>query len=139
MNMENEKLIILQRDLDLLKTHLMHSNLSEFNKNKLLKELKTAKIVKALPMDVVCLASQVEIREVNTEKTFTFQLVLPGEANMKYNKISVFAPIGVALLGYRTGSIIQWEMPSGLKTFEILNVVHKEQLESEILPQAKSA
>lgn len=137
--MENEKLIILQRDLDLLKTHLMHSNLSDFNKNKLLKELKTAKIVKALPVDVVCLASQVEIREVSTKQTFTFQLVLPGEANMKYNKISVFAPIGVALLGYRTGSIVQWEMPSGLKTFEILNVIHKDHLEHEVVSKAKSA
>jgi len=138
--MENEKLIILQRDLDLLTTHLMHSNLSDFNKARLLKELKTAKIVKDLPEDVVCLASQVEIREVTSKQTFTFQLVLPGEANMKYQKISVFAPIGVALLGYRTGSMVQWEMPSGLKTFEILNVIHKDQLDpEEVTQKAKSA
>ena len=118
----------------------MHSNLSDFNKARLLKELKTAKIVKDLPEDVVCLASQVEIREVTSKQTFTFQLVLPGEANMKYQKISVFAPIGVALLGYRTGSMVQWEMPSGLKTFEILNVIHKDQLDpEEVTQKAKSA
>lgn len=137
--MENEKLIIMQRDLDLLKTHLMHSNLSDFNKNKLLTELKTAQIVKVLPEDVVCLSSLVEIQEITTKQKFTFQLVLPGEANMKFNKISVFAPIGVALLGYRTGSTVQWEMPSGLKTFEILRVVHKDHVEEDDLPKAKSA
>ncbi|HEY1007984.1 MAG TPA: GreA/GreB family elongation factor, partial [Sphingobacteriaceae bacterium] len=90
--MENERLIILQRDLDLLRTHLMHSNLSDFNKSRLLNELKTAKIVKVLPEDVVCLSSRVEIQEVVSKQRYTFQLVLPGEANMKYQKISVFAP-----------------------------------------------
>ena len=128
--MNTEKLIILQRELDLLKTHLSHSNLSDFNKKRLLQELKTAKIVKVLPEDVVCLGSRVEIQEVTTKQRFTFQLVLPGEANMRHNKISVFAPIGVALLGYRVGSIVQWEMPNGLKSFEILEVTHKEQLEA---------
>ncbi len=126
---------MLQRDLDLLRTHLMHSNLSDFNKSRLLNELKTAKIVKVLPEDVVCLSSRVEIQEVVSKQKYTFQLVLPGEANMKYQKISVFAPIGIALLGYRTGSTVQWEMPSGLKTFEILHVYHAGQEEQE----AKSA
>jgi regulator of nucleoside diphosphate kinase len=136
--MENERLVILQRDLDLLKTHLMHSDLSDFNKKRLLGELKTAKIVKVLPDDVVCLSSQVQIQEVASKQQFTFQLVLPGEANMKYQKISVFAPIGIALLGYRTGSTVQWEMPSGLKTFEILNVYHPGQ-EDDHAHEAKSA
>ncbi|HEY1024750.1 MAG TPA: GreA/GreB family elongation factor [Sphingobacteriaceae bacterium] len=128
--MNSEKLIILQRELDLLKTHLMHSNLSDFNKSKLLEELKTAQIVKDLPDDVVCLNSQVVIREVVTGQKFTFYLVLPTEANMRKNKISVFAPIGIALLGYRTGCRVQWEMPNGVKTFEILEVKHKDQYEA---------
>lgn len=136
--MENERLIILQRDLDLLKTHLMHSDLSDFNKSRLLKELKTAKIVKELPEDVVCLSSRVEIQEIFTKQKFTFQLVLPGEANMKLRKISVFAPIGIALLGYRTGATVQWEMPSGLKTFQVLHVHHGAEPEQEARA-AKSA
>lgn len=125
--MKAEQLIILNRELDLLKTHLMRSNLSEFNKQKLLDELKSAKVMKddELPGDVVCLDSVVEIQEVVSGQKFTFQIVLPSEANMRKNKISVFAPIGVALLGYRIGSQVQWEMPNGLKTFEILNVEQK--------------
>ena len=125
--MKTEKLIILQRELDLLHTHLMRSNLSDFNKQKLLDELKSAKVMKddKLPDDVVCLDSKVEIQDTETKKTFTFQIVLPSEANMTKNKISVFAPIGVALLGYRTGAMVQWEMPTGLKTFEILKVEQK--------------
>ena len=125
--MKTEQLIILKRELDLLKTHLMRSNLSDFNKNKLLDELKSAQVMKddELPEDVVCINAEVVIEEVETRQRFTFQLVLPSEANMKKSKITVFAPIGIALLGYRTGSKIQWEMPNGLKTFEILEVKNR--------------
>ncbi|WP_423146192.1 GreA/GreB family elongation factor [Rubrolithibacter danxiaensis] len=125
--MKAEKLIILKRELDLLKTHLMHSDLSDFNKQKLLEELKSAQIMKddELPDDVVCLDSQVEIRETTSGQLNTFQIVLPSEANIMKKKVSVFAPIGVALLGYRVGAKVQWEMPTGMKTFEILKVIPK--------------
>ena len=122
-----EKLTILKRELELLKTHLTRSNLSDFNKKTLLNELKTAIVVKGdrLPPDVICLESKVEIADVETGQKFKFQIVLPSEANMKLNRISVFAPIGIALLGYKIGSKVQWEMPNGLKTFEVLGVEQK--------------
>lgn len=124
--MRTENLMIVQRELDLLKKHLNDSVLSDYNKNKLLAELKSAVVIKQddLPTDVVCIDSKVEIEEILTRQKFTFQIVLPAEANMKLGKVSVFAPIGVALLGYRIGSEVQWEMPNGLKTFKILRVTH---------------
>lgn len=125
--MKTEQLIILKRELEILRTHLMRSNLSDYNKKKLLEELKSAKVVgeDALPADVICIDSIVEIADIASGQKFTFQIVLPSEANMKKNKISVFAPIGIALLGYRTDSEVQWEMPTGLKTFEVLRVEQK--------------
>jgi regulator of nucleoside diphosphate kinase len=125
--MKTEQLMIVKRELDLLKKHLKDSNLSAYNKNQLLAELESAKIVKEdeLPEDAVCIGSEVEIQEVVSERKYTFQIVLPSQANMKENKMSVFAPIGTALLGYRVGSQVQWEMPDGMKTFNILKVSHK--------------
>lgn len=125
--MKTEQLMIVKKELDLLKKHLKDSNLSEYNKNQLLAELGSAKIVSEdeLPEDAVCIGSEVEIQEVVSERKYTFQIVLPAEANMKENKMSVFAPIGTALLGYRVGSKVQWEMPNGMKTFDILKVNHK--------------
>lgn len=139
--MKTEQLIIVKKELELLKKHLLHSNLSEFNRNKLLAELKSAKIMKdeELPDDVVCLDSRIDIQEMTSKQKFTFHLVLPSEANMKQQKISVFAPIGIALLGYRTGAIVQWEMPNGLKTFEILKVTQHVSKENAELDTAKSA
>lgn len=139
--MKTEQLIIVKKELELLKKHLAHSDLSEFNRNKLLAELKSAKIMKEqdLPDDVVCLDSKIDIQELTSKQTFTFHLVLPSEANMKQKKISVFAPIGIALLGYRTGSTVQWEMPNGLKTFEILRVVQNVSQEKTELTADKIA
>jgi regulator of nucleoside diphosphate kinase len=118
-------LLISRSDYDLLQLHLTRSgsNLSDFNKKRLSGELKSAKIVKDndLPASVASLKSVVEIKNKESGQTFRFQLVLPAEANFSEHKVSVFAPIGIALLGYPIGAEIQWEMPDGVKTFEIIS------------------
>lgn len=126
--MKTEKLILVQREYDLLTKHLKASNLLDYNKKRLLIELKTASVLKEddLPADTVCMDSEVEIREIESGKSFTFQIVMPAEANMQKKRVSVFAPIAIAILGYRIGSKVQWEMPTGVKTFEILKVKNKE-------------
>ena len=126
--MKTEKLILVQREYDLLTKHLKASNLLDYNKKRLLTELKTASVVKEddLPVDTVCMESEVEIREIESGKSFTFQIVMPAEANMQKKRVSVFAPIAIAILGYRIGSKVQWEMPTGVKIFEILKVTNKE-------------
>src|SRR5690606_24285945 len=126
-------LMIVKKELELLKKHLKDSNLSDYNKQKLLDELKLAKVMKEdeLPEDAICIDSLVNIQEVISGQKFNFQIVLPSDANMKLNKISVFAPIGIALLGYRVGSKVQWEMPNGLKTFEVLKVTQKKSIDRE--------
>lgn len=139
--MKTEQLIIIKKELELLKKHLLHSNMSDFNRNKLLAELKSANVVKEqdLPADVVCLDSTINIQEMTTKQNFTFHLVLPSEANVKQNKISVFAPIGIALLGYRTGSVVKWEMPNGIKTFEILSVIQKDKHSESEMEESRIA
>lgn len=127
--MENVQLALSKSVFDLLQNHLkLSSKLTDFNKEKLLQELNSAKVFKdeELPADAITLNSSVEIEDIETKQKFTFKLVNPNEANMKYNKLSVFAPIGIALLGYRTGSDVQWEMPTGLKKFKVVSVTHQE-------------
>ncbi len=122
--METKSLSLSKNDFKLLKEHLEKSNMSAYNKEKLREELKAATIYAEgeLPMDVVCLKSEARIANVKTGKEFTFKLVMPEEANIKVQKVSVFAPIGIALFGYRTGDSINWEMPDGIQEFKILEV-----------------
>ncbi|MEJ6982244.1 GreA/GreB family elongation factor [Pedobacter sp. P351] len=127
--MKTEKLMLVKRELDLLSRHLKAFTLSDFNKKKLATELETAIIVKddELPPETVCLDSEVEIRELESGKNFRFQIVIPGEADMQKKRVSVLSPIAIAILGYRTGSKVQWEMPNGVKTFKVLQVKQKEE------------
>lgn len=122
--METKSLYLSKSDFKLLSAHLEKSNMSAYNKQKLQAELQAATIYaeEDLPSDVVCLKSEARIANVKTGKEFTFKLVMPEEANIKVQKVSVFVPIGIALFGYRTGDNISWEMPDGIQEFKILEV-----------------
>jgi regulator of nucleoside diphosphate kinase len=49
-------------------------------------------------------------------------LVLPRESDAGTGRVSVLAPLGTALLGYRVGDEIEWLMPGGLRRLRIEEV-----------------
>ncbi|RCH53700.1 transcription elongation factor GreA [Mucilaginibacter hurinus] len=124
--MKNAQLILSKIEHDMLVNHLkLSANLSEFNRKKLGIELKSARVLpeEELPADVVLLNSEVEIQDAESKRTFFFHLVDPKKADIQNNRLSIMSPIGVALLGYRPGVDVEWEMPNGLKTFKIVKVI----------------
>ncbi|HEY0983149.1 nucleoside diphosphate kinase regulator [Schlesneria sp.] len=76
-----------------------------------------------IPPDVVTMNSTVKIRDVHTQEVSTYTLVYPKDADIASDKLSVLAPIGTAILGYREGDLVQWQVPSGLVRFRIEEVV----------------
>ena len=117
--------MITKRDLDLFQIHLnSSSNLSAFNKTQLSSDLRNATIVdeSSLPDNVVTNHSFVKLLDVEINQEYSFYLVPPSHANIKSNKVSCLAPIGMALFGYQTGAEIKWEMPNGFKMYKILSV-----------------
>lgn len=118
------QIIIGLKEYQLLEKHLKSANMLKHNNEKLENELKTAKVVKAadLPDKAVVLNSNVEIEEIISNKKFHFQVVMPNEANIRENKISIFTPMGAAVLGYLEGSFVEWEMPNGVQKFRITKV-----------------
>ena len=127
--MNTQSLIIIQRELDILRKYLQDSILTEFNKKTLSAEIASARIVneQELPVDVVSLNTVVHVQELRSKQSFIFQIVHPSAADVKKNKVSIFAPIAIALLGYRKGSVTRWEMPGGVQEFEIQKVVRVQQ------------
>jgi regulator of nucleoside diphosphate kinase len=94
---------------------------------KLSDELKTAHILEEeeMPEDVVRLNSIVKVISGDLwEKTF--QLVPPSKKDEKNNKISVFTPMGAALIGYSVNDILLWDFPMGLKELKIIEVTQEE-------------
>jgi len=51
--------------------------------------------------------------------------VFPTEADSAEGKISVLAPIGTAILGYRQGDTIEWPVPSGLRKLKVEEVIYQ--------------
>src|SRR3954468_5399474 len=68
-------------------------------------ELKRAVIVDphAVPGDVITMNSRADIVDLDSGETVTFTLVFPADANADEGRISVLAPIGAGMLGYRVG------------------------------------
>ncbi len=87
-------------------------------------ELKKATLVSAddFPGDVVGLDSKVRIKAEGKKEEMELTIVTPDKANIKEKKISIMAPIGTALIGFRQGQKVKWKVPAGNKTFTILEV-----------------
>lgn len=98
---------------------------------KLKRELGRAKILdpKDMPHDVVTMNSQALLR-LNDEDV-EVSLVYPEDTNLNEMKVSVFSPIGTAILGYREGSTIEWEVPSGTSTIIIKKILYQPEAAGE--------
>jgi regulator of nucleoside diphosphate kinase len=90
----------------------------------LTEELRRAAIVdpKNVPGDVITMNSRAEMRDLVSGETVAFTLVFPSEANIDEEKISVLAPIGAGMLGYRVGDQFEWNVPGGLRRMKVIKV-----------------
>ena len=75
-----------------------------------------------LDTDKVLLYSKVKIKNVKSDAILEYTLVSDTEADLRANKISANSPIGKALLAKKKSDIVEVEVPSGLMTFEILDI-----------------
>ncbi len=95
--------------------------------NKLEAELDRAEIVDSrdVPADVVTMRSKVRLQDLVSGESNTYSLVFPTEADFASGKISVLAPIGTAILGYRVGDTIEWPVPSGLRKLKVEQILYQ--------------
>ena len=128
MKTKKSKLIIGKEDFETLNAYVRGlKSVRDFDRKNALSlqdELKKATVVEKekLPGDVVRLNSRVIIQEGTKDKLIELVLVVPDKANIKERKVSVFAPIGTALIGFRQGEKVRWNVPAGSKTFTIMKV-----------------
>ena len=90
-------------------------------------ELNRARVVpsKDIPEDVITMNSKVRLIDLDSGEEVVYSLVFPGDANVAENKISVLAPIGTALIGYRIGDTIEWKVPGGLKRLKVEGILYQ--------------
>jgi regulator of nucleoside diphosphate kinase len=65
-----------------------------------------------VPPDVVTMNSKLRLTDLSAGKEHVVTLVYPDQANDD-DRVSILSPLGTALLGYRVGDEIRWEVPGG--------------------------
>ena len=88
----------------------------------LLSELERAEFLPetAMPTDVVRIGSIVDF-EVDDGRFLTVELVLPENADINAERISVLTPVGAALIGLSPGQSMEWSGNDGKE--RVLTVV----------------
>ena len=90
-------------------------------------ELDRAVIVSSrkVPPDIVTMNTQMRVKDLDSGKEMTIQLVFPSEADYERGKISIMAPIGTALIGYGVGDTVEWRVPAGIRRLKIQEVLYQ--------------
>jgi len=97
------------------------------NIERLSEDLERATVVdsKDIPPDVVTINSTLKIRDLDSGEEMVFTLVSPSNADLSQGRISLLAPVGASVVGYRSGDIVEWPVPGGLKRLKIEKVLYQ--------------
>jgi regulator of nucleoside diphosphate kinase len=127
--MTNRKIIITIEDYRQLNT-LLTSNVTRLisgsdRLDELQTELNRAEVVSQgeVPEDVITMNSTFTFRDLDTQELETYTLVYPDRADIANQKLSVLAPIGTAILGYRVGDELRWRVPAGWRRLKVEQVL----------------
>jgi regulator of nucleoside diphosphate kinase len=129
--MTNKSIHITEFDLERLKKLLQDAQYTDYRKStyleKLRMEINRAEVVDPhdIPSDVITMNSTVILVDLDTGEEETYTLVFPENADLGKGKISIFAPIGTAMLGYEVGDIFEWEVPAGIRKLRVEKILYQ--------------
>jgi regulator of nucleoside diphosphate kinase len=129
--MKNRTILVTEQDMERLRALLRSAGAivsKDWEHLRVLKEeLDRAQIVGSdeIPKDVVTMNSRVRLKDLDSGRESIYVLVFPREADVARGRISVLAPIGTAIIGYRTGDVIVWPVPGGEKRLEVQDVLYQ--------------
>ena len=88
------------------------------------KILKNAEVVveDEVDLDKINIGCLVRIRDLEFEEELEYKIVGSTEANSLKGKISNESPVGKALIGSKTGDIVEVETPAGTFKYEVLEI-----------------
>ena len=111
--------------IELVRSERSSANLSYAR--KLEEGLDFAEVVEPtdMPADVVTMRSKVRLKDLQTKEEFVYSIVFPTEANLDEGMISVLTPLAAALLGHRSGAIVEFQAPGRLRKLEILEILYQ--------------
>lgn len=117
----------MDRLLELIEGVRSSPKFNKINIDLLEKELYRGVLVdpQSVPSDVITMNSKVSITDTESGEMMTYTLVFPSAANISENKLSILAPLGIALIGYRKGDIIEWPVLSGIRKLKVAEIIYQ--------------
>jgi transcription elongation factor GreA len=88
-------------------------------------KLSTAQIIDPKEVDAdgrIVFGATVELEDLESGATVTYQIVGDDEADIKLSKISISSPIARALIGKHVGDTADVQAPGGVRQYEVLEV-----------------
>lgn len=88
------------------------------------KILRNARIIddSDVKANVVGLGHKVTIKDLETGDEFEYMLVSSAESDPAKDKISIESPVGKAILGKKTGTVVDVQVPVGTIQYKIMGV-----------------
>jgi regulator of nucleoside diphosphate kinase len=129
--MSNKSIQITEFDLQRLNKLLREAEHTDYRGSeyldKLRAELDHAQIVpsQAISQEIITMNSKVVLFDLATRKKETYTLVFPEDADISQGKISILAPIGTAMLGYRIGDTFEWQVPAGKRRLKVKRIIYQ--------------
>ncbi len=122
-----DRILITEADYDELKGLIARRRGNESDTgylDELEHELERAEVLEEsqIPPDAITINSEVRLMDLDSGETLVYTLVLPAQARSR-KALSVLAPIGTAILGYRSGDVIEWRVPKGIRRLKVLEVL----------------
>ncbi len=90
--------------------------------------LSNAQIIDPATLDVgnkIVFGATVELEDLDSGETVTYQIVGDVEADIRSNLISVSSPVARALIGKETGDVAEVNAPAGVREFEVISVKYE--------------
>ncbi len=75
-----------------------------------------------IPSDKIFIGATVDLKDLENQEALTYLLVSPEEANYEEGKISIYSPIGKALMGHKEGEIIDIKVPAGILRYKVIKI-----------------
>ena len=129
--MNQPKIFVTTRDAGKLRKLIREAYHSDYRGSDYLKrlaeEIEKASVVQPdqIPSDVITLNSTARLVDQETNEEMIYTLVFPEDAEVTQGKISILAPIGTAMLGYRVGDTFEWDTPGGIRSIRVKEILYQ--------------
>jgi regulator of nucleoside diphosphate kinase len=129
--MNQPSIFITTKDVEKLRDLIREAFHTEYRGSDYLKqlagEIEKASVVEPnqIPSDVITLNSTARLIDRETKEEMVYTLVFPEDADTSQGKISILAPIGTAMLGYKVGDTFEWDTPGGKRIIRVKEILYQ--------------